>query len=52
MQDHLKEGINNHARIKPIDEEIFPKLFNASVYIQSSFEDLDGYMKLLSHLIL
>ena len=50
MRDHLEEGIRKHARIKPINKKILPKLFQGSEYIQSSFEDLEGYMRLLNHL--
>jgi len=46
MKDVLIEGINEHARVKPLDENIFSPLFKEAKYIQSSFENEEGFKKL------
>jgi len=50
MKDTLIEGINEYARVKPIDKKVFPPLFEGAKYIQSSFEDKEGFNKLNDHI--
>jgi glucose-6-phosphate 1-dehydrogenase len=46
MKDILIEGINEYARVKPVDENIFHTLFKEVKYIHSSFENEEGFLKL------
>jgi len=46
MKDILIEGIDEYARVKPVDNNILPSLFKGAKYIQSSFEDEEGFQKL------
>ncbi len=46
MQDILIEGINEYARVTPIDKDLILPLFNGAKYIQSSFEDEEGFQRL------
>ena len=50
MQDILIEGINEYARATPVDKSIFPTLFNEAKYIQSSFEDEEGFQRLNNYI--
>jgi glucose-6-phosphate 1-dehydrogenase len=51
MRDHLRQGVEEFARTQPVQQEALDKLLNCMFYIQSSFEDLDGYHKLESLLV-
>ena len=46
MKDVLIEGINEYARVKPVDSNIFHPLFKGVKYIKSSFENEEGFQKL------
>jgi glucose-6-phosphate 1-dehydrogenase len=46
MRDSLSEGIKEFARTKPVDENVIVKLLSNSIYLQSNFEDANGYAKL------
>ena len=46
MTEILKTGLSEFARNKPVDEKIYPQLFNHAAYIQSDFEDEKGYFDL------
>jgi len=50
MKANLANGIKEYARVKPVDENIFQKLFDKSKYIQSSFEEEKGYHELNNHI--
>jgi len=50
MKDILIEGINEHARVKPVDINVFPRLFKEVKYIQSSFENIEGFRKLNNYI--
>lgn len=46
MQQVLIEGLNQFSRNKPVDKAIFSQLFNNAFYIQSAFEEEQGYFEL------
>ena len=46
MKNILIEGINEYSRVKPVDKNILHTLLKGAKYIQSSFEDEDGFQKL------
>lgn len=46
MEDILTEGIKEYARVKPINKNTFSTLFKGAKYIQSSFENKEGFQKL------
>ena len=46
MRDTLVDGIKEYARIKPINKQLFGELFSQAKYIQSAFEDIEGYGEL------
>ena len=46
MKDVLIEGINEYARVKPVDKNIYSSLFKGANFIQSSFENKEGFQKL------
>ncbi len=46
MRSHLAQGIGEHARSKPILNQLVNKLSAQMHYIQSSFDEEDGYLKL------
>lgn len=46
MRYHLGQGIAEFARSKPISNEVVNNLSDRMHYIQSSFNELDGYVKL------
>ena len=46
MRSVLHEGIMDHSRTKPVEEAVVDKLLSRSCYVQSSFDDADGYRRL------
>jgi glucose-6-phosphate 1-dehydrogenase len=50
MVENLQSGIDEFSRTKPVMREITNKLLNKSKYIQSSFEDREGYLVLKNYL--
>jgi glucose-6-phosphate 1-dehydrogenase len=50
MKDMLIEGIQKYARLKPIVKDVLNKLFTGAHYIQSSFEDEQGYRNLTEYI--
>ncbi len=46
MRDVLREGVMEYGRTSPIDEDVLDELLGNSFYIQSTFQDIDGYQKL------
>jgi len=46
MESILIEGIKAYARVKPINKNTFLPLFIGAKYIQSSFENKEGFQKL------
>jgi glucose-6-phosphate 1-dehydrogenase len=46
MRENLKEGVLEFARTQPIQEEALEKLLHCMHYLQSTFDDPDGYQKL------
>ena len=46
MRDVLRQGVMEYGRTKPIDEAVLDRLLENSFYIESTFEDQDGYQKL------
>lgn len=47
MKDILAAGVREFSRTKPVDESALKRVLKCMVYIQSSFEDAEGY-KLLA----
>jgi glucose-6-phosphate 1-dehydrogenase len=46
LRETLKQGIQEFARSKPIQESLVTKLLENARYIQSSFDDISGYQTL------
>lgn len=46
MREVLKQGVMDYGRTKPIDETVLSQLLKNAFYIESSFEDPEGYQKL------
>jgi glucose-6-phosphate 1-dehydrogenase len=46
MGEHLKEGVRQFARSQPVDEKILDELTKRMVYVRSSFDEPEGYVKL------
>ena len=46
MRAVLHEGIMDHSRTRPVDEGIVEKLLTNAYYVQSRFDDTDGYRRL------
>jgi glucose-6-phosphate 1-dehydrogenase len=44
--EHMRSGVLEHARSLPVDEDALRVLTDRMHYVQSSFEDPDGYQKL------
>jgi glucose-6-phosphate 1-dehydrogenase len=43
LREKLKSGIDEYARSKPIEDEIVERLLSRTHYVQSTFEELQGY---------
>lgn len=46
MRDVLRQGVMEHGRSKPVDEDKLESLLQNAYYIESNFEDSKGYKKL------
>ena len=46
MREVLREGVEEYGRTKPVDTDILDALLENAFYIESTFEDIDGYRKL------
>lgn len=46
MRDVLRQGVYDYGRSKPIDEEVMNQLLENAFYVESTFQDPDGYVKL------
>ncbi len=46
MREHLRQGVQEFARTQPIQDWALEKLLNCMHYLQSNFDDADGYRKL------
>ncbi len=46
MRAVLRQGVMEFGRTQPIDETVLNKLLENAYYIESTFQDLDGYEKL------
>lgn len=46
MRDDLRQGVLDYSRTKPIDNKILDALVENAFYIQSTFQDPDGYTQL------
>jgi len=50
MRQVLTNGIEEFARIKPVNGNVVKELLESSNYVQSTFEDNSGYVKLFKYL--
>ncbi len=50
MRDTLHQGILDHSRTKPVDEEVAAKLLSNAYFIRSQFSEDDGYRRLAEKL--
>jgi len=46
MREVLRKGVMDYGRTQPIDEEILNKLLENAFYIESTFQDPEGYAQL------
>lgn len=46
MREVLRQGVMDHGRTQPIDEEVLNSLLEKAYYIESTFQDSTGYEKL------
>ena len=46
LQDNLLNSIHQFSRSQPVDDSICEGMLNQCIYIQSTFEDIQGYEKL------
>ncbi|MCB2202770.1 glucose-6-phosphate dehydrogenase [bacterium] len=46
MRDVLREGVMEYGRTKPVDEEILDAILENAYYIESTFQNPEGYTKL------
>lgn len=46
MREVLAEGVRKYARNQPVDENVLEALLDKAYYVQSSFEDQNGYQTL------
>jgi glucose-6-phosphate 1-dehydrogenase len=46
MCDVLRQGVLDYGRTRPIDENILAKLLENTSYIESTFQDIEGYASL------
>lgn len=46
MREVLKDGVLKYGRTKPIKEDILDEMLENAFYIESTFQDLDGYQKI------
>ncbi len=46
LREKLQAGIEEHSRSRPIDPQVLERLLARTHYVQSTFEDFQGYQKL------
>ncbi len=46
MRDHLKAGLRDFARTRPLRDDILEKLLENMRYVRAAFDDGDGYRRL------
>ncbi len=46
LREKLQAGIEEHSRTKPIDQQVLERLLARTHYVQSTFEDFQGYQSL------
>jgi len=46
MRENLRMGVHEFARTKPVQESVLDNLLNRMLYLESQFDDLDGYVRL------
>ena len=46
MRDVLREGVKTYGRTAPIDERVLDDILSRAYYVQSTFQDIEGYHKL------
>jgi len=46
MREVLRQGVMDHGRTQPVDEEVLNSLLEKAYYIESTFQDSAGYDKL------
>lgn len=46
MRDVLRQGVLDHGRTKPIDEVVLNRLLDNAYYVESTFQDPEGYDRL------
>jgi glucose-6-phosphate 1-dehydrogenase len=46
LQDTLREGVEEFARSKPVDEGVLEDLLSRAHYVRSTFDDPEGYQRL------
>jgi glucose-6-phosphate 1-dehydrogenase len=46
LREHLIQGVNEFARTKPVQKEVVDDLLSSARYVQSTFDDEEGYFKL------
>ena len=46
MREVLRQGVLDYGRTKPIDEDILNEVLSRALYIESTFQDKDGYGKI------
>lgn len=46
MRDVLRQGVMEYGRTKPIDEKVLNRLLENAYYVESAFQDRDGYARL------
>lgn len=50
LHEELLSGIQEYARVKPVQEEVVEQLLQDVKYVQSPFEEQQGYFALLNYL--
>lgn len=50
FRDEMKEAVNEHSRVKPIDENIWNAFHGNLFYHQSGFDDDEGYERFAKYL--
>jgi len=50
MRDVLRQGVIDYERSEPIDEEVLQRLLQNAFYVESDFQDPEGYTELESTL--
>ncbi len=46
MRDVLRQGVMDYGRTKPVDERVLERLLDRAFYVESTFQDEDGYGRL------